>query len=71
MVEIVAILSLLAASMFGVFTGLGKVAVGGLEHGILIPMSQLPLHRCVTALAAFVLFYGSFFAVLILDIGYK
>jgi hypothetical protein len=29
------------------------------------------LHRCVTALAAFVLFYGSFFAVLILDIGHQ
>jgi hypothetical protein len=57
--------------MFGVFAWLRKVAVGGFEHGILVPMPQLSLHRRITGLSALVLFYGSFFAVLILEIGHE
>ncbi len=30
--------------MFGILAGFGKVSVGGFQHFILIPMSELALH---------------------------
>src|ERR1700693_702024 len=65
-VQIVLIYVFLATCMLRTLTRFRKVAVRGLEHGILIPMSQLALHRGVSGLCALVLFYSPFFAILIL-----
>ena len=48
-----------------IFSWLGEIGIRRLEHGILIPMSELSLHRCV---ARFALFYRSFKSILIFRI---
>jgi hypothetical protein len=57
--------------MFRILARLGEVSIGGLKHGILIPVPELSLHGSVAGLCAFVLFYGSLFAVLILEMGHE
>ena len=43
------------ARVLGVFARLGKIGVGGFQHGILVAMAVLPGHRCVGFLPAPVL----------------
>jgi hypothetical protein len=52
--------------MFWVFARLRKVGIGGFQHRILVPMSQLTLHRSIaTGLRLLVLFDRAFAAILI------
>ena len=67
-VEIVLIDDLRLRPVFGAFAWLREVAVGSLEHGVLVPVPKLAVHRGIAVLRALVLFHGSLFAVLILDV---
>lgn len=53
------------AGMLRAFARLGKVAVGGFQHGVLIAMAQLTLHGSIAFLSFFFCFKSTFKPILI------
>jgi hypothetical protein len=57
--------------VFGILPRLGEIGIGGFQHGVLVPVPQLAIHRGVPGLRTLVLLNGALFPILILGIVHE